>query len=118
MKTPAASESMCPASASSARDPDRAAPDHLDEHHGQGDGQDGDQPAAVLAGRGDARGVVVVVSHASRLVPTEFVQPVVVDSEVVGDLVDHRHGDFLHHVLAGGADVQDGLAVNGDPVRQ
>ena len=35
-----------------------------------------------------------------RLVPPEFVKPLVVDSEVMGNLVDDCHRDFLHHVLA------------------
>jgi hypothetical protein len=34
------------------------------------------------------------------LVPPEFVKPLVVDSEVMGNLVDDCHRDFLHHVLA------------------
>lgn len=36
----------------------------------------------------------------AALVPAQFVKPLVVDSEVVGYLMDHRHGHLLHHVLA------------------
>jgi hypothetical protein len=48
--------------------------------------------------------------------PAEFVQTVVVDAEVVGDLVDHRDRDLFDHLLLRLTDVQKGLAVNGDRV--
>lgn len=33
------------------------------------------------------------------LAPAELVQPVVVDAEVMGDLVDHRHLNLVDHVV-------------------
>lgn len=38
--------------------------------------------------------------------PAEFVQPVVVDTEVVGDLVDHGDRDFVDDLFLAVADVQ------------
>lgn len=49
--------------------------------------------------------------------PTEFVQPVVVDPEVVCDLVDHRHRDLLDDLVLGVADVEQRIAVDRDGVR-
>ena len=50
--------------------------------------------------------------------PAQFVQAVVVDAEVVRDLVDHRDGDLVDDLGLGVADVQQGLAVDRDGVRQ
>lgn len=50
--------------------------------------------------------------------PPVRVQPVVTDAEVVGDLVDHRHRDLVHDLLAGAAHRQNGVAVDGDGVGQ
>src|SRR5690606_12653314 len=50
--------------------------------------------------------------------PAEFVQPGVVDAEVVSDLVHHGDQHFLHHFVLGVAHRQDGLAVDRDPIRQ
>src|SRR3954454_81467 len=61
-------------------------------------------------------GMVITVRGASS--PAELVQPLVVDAEVVGDLVDHRHRHLLDHLLGGRADVADGRAVDHDPVGQ
>jgi hypothetical protein len=45
-------------------------------------------------------------------------QAVVVYPEMVSYLMDHGNGHFVDDFLAGAADVQDGLAEDGDPVRQ
>ena len=50
--------------------------------------------------------------------PAELVQPLVVDAEVVGDLVDDRGRDLLHHVVLGVAHAQGRVAVDGDAVGQ
>lgn len=52
----------------------------------------------------------------ARLCPAEFVQTFVVDAEVVGDLVDDRDRHLVDHLLLRGADVQNGLAIDGDLV--
>lgn len=52
------------------------------------------------------------------LSPAEFVQPLVVDAEMMGDLVDDRDRDLVDHLLLGFADVENGLAVDGDLVGQ
>src|SRR4029453_9535936 len=51
-------------------------------------------------------------------VPAQFVQPLVADPEVVGDLVDDGDRHLVDHVVLGLADVADGFAVDHDPVRQ
>ena len=50
------------------------------------------------------------------LSPAQFVQPVVVDAEVVGDLVHDGDLHFLDHLLVVVADVQQGVAVDRDGV--
>jgi len=50
--------------------------------------------------------------------PAEFVQPHVVDAEVVGDLVDHGDLHFLDDVLLVVAEVQQRVPVDRDGVRQ
>ena len=59
--------------------------------------------------------------HAWRLFrsgPAEFVQPLVVDAEVMGDLVDDGHHHLLHDLGFGIADVEQRVAVDRDRVRQ
>ena len=102
---------------------------YLDQHHSQGDGQDRDQPFAVApCGRYPVR-MVVVVSHAYKAsprgdssrgasVPAELVQAFIVDAEVVGNFVDDSYGHLMDHFVAGVTDIQDGLAEDGDAVRQ
>src|SRR3954449_4700712 len=122
MKTPAASESMCPASASRAREPETTAPIVCTS-----------TTARVMTRTATRRlrCFPVPVAEAAmpcewlwscpmptRLAPAELVQACVADTEVVGDFVHHGDGDFLDDVLPGSADVQDGLAEDGDPVRQ
>ena len=51
-----------------------------------------------------------------RLRPAEFVQTIVVDAEVVGDLVDDGDGHLVDHLLLRPADVQDGVTIDGDLV--
>ena len=53
---------------------------------------------------------------ASGSSPAEFVQTLVVDAEVMGDLVDDRDRDFVDHLGLRLADVQKGLAIDGDRV--
>ena len=62
----------------------------------------------------------VGLARAQRCVsaPAEFVQPVVVDAEVVGDLVDHGDRDLVDDLVLGLADVEQRLAVDGDGVGQ
>lgn len=43
---------------------------------------------------------------AIRSAPAQLVQPIVVDTEVVGDLVDDRDRDFVDDLLVAVADVQ------------
>ena len=49
--------------------------------------------------------------------PAQFVQPIVVDTEVVGDLVHHGDLHFFDDLLVVIADVQQRVAVDGDGVR-
>jgi hypothetical protein len=53
----------------------------------------------------------------ARLRPAEFVQTIVVDTEMVGDLVDDRDRDLVDDLILGLADVQQGVSVDGDGVR-
>ena len=50
--------------------------------------------------------------------PAELVQSVVVDTEVVGDLVDDGDGDLVDDLRLGVAHLQQGVAVERDGVRQ
>ena len=52
------------------------------------------------------------------VLPAEFAEPVVVDAEMVGDLVDDGPADLVGDVRLGAADRADGLAVDGDAVGQ
>src|SRR3954465_723895 len=61
---------------------------------------------------------VRAVGRRGSLSPAEFVEPGVVDAEVVRDLVDDGDRDLLDHLVLALADVADGLAVDHDPVRQ
>ena len=51
------------------------------------------------------------------LAPAEFVQAVVVDAEVVGDLVDDRDRHLVDHLVVVLADVEQRIAVDRDRVR-
>ena len=52
------------------------------------------------------------------LAPTQFVQPLVIDPEMVRDLVDHRDRHLVDHVGLAVAEIQQSLAVDRDGVRQ
>jgi hypothetical protein len=52
----------------------------------------------------------------AQLAPAEFVQPLVVDPEVVGDFVDHRDRNLVDHLVLVLAHVEQRLAVDGDGV--
>ncbi len=65
------------------------------------------EPAQVPQTRGVSPG----------LTPAEFVQPVVVDAEVMRDLVDDRDGDLVDDLSFGVAEIQQCSAVDGDGVR-
>jgi hypothetical protein len=56
--------------------------------------------------------------RASGSSPAEFVQPLVVDAEVVCDLVDDRDRDLVDNLLFVLADVEQRVAVDGDGVGQ
>ena len=60
------------------------------------------------------RGICVAPGSA----PTQFVQPVVVDAEVMGDLVDHRDRDLLDDLSSSLADLEQRVAVDRDGVGQ
>jgi len=49
-----------------------------------------------------------------RVLSAEFAEPVVVDAEMVGDLVDDGTADLAGDLLLGAADRADRLAVDGD----
>ncbi len=53
-----------------------------------------------------------------RVLSAEFAEPVVVDAEMVGDLVDDGTADLAGDLLLGAADRADRLAVDGDAVGQ
>ena len=57
-----------------------------------------------------------VHSQALSLSPAEFVQAVVVDTEMVRDLVDDRDRDLVDDLVLCLTDVQKGLPINGDRV--
>src|SRR6476469_3652848 len=80
----------------------------------------GDAVRKLLEGpRLVAHGAMLTVSDDSvKLSPAELVQPSVINTEVVGNLMNDRDRDLLDHVLLVVADVEDRLAIDGDPVRQ
>lgn len=53
-----------------------------------------------------------------RSAPAELMQTIVVNPEVVCDLMEHGDGDLLDHLVLGGADAQQCVAVDGDDVGQ
>src|SRR5271169_1898995 len=53
-----------------------------------------------------------------QVLPAEFAEPVVVNAEMVGDLVDDGAADLVVDLLLGPADRADRLAVDGDAVGQ
>jgi hypothetical protein len=53
-----------------------------------------------------------------EVLPAEFAEPVVIDAEVVGDLVDDGPADLVGDLLLGLAGRTDLPAVDGDPVGQ
>jgi hypothetical protein len=55
-------------------------------------------------------------SASCSLSPAEFVQAVVVDAEVVGDLVDDGDGDLVDDLVLRLADIKQGIAINRDRV--
>ena len=52
------------------------------------------------------------------LPPSEFVEAIVVDAEVVGNLVHDGGNDFVHDVFVGVADSADCLSINEDAIRK
>ena len=52
----------------------------------------------------------------SRLTPAQFVQPIVVDPEMVGHLMDHRDHDLMGHLSLGLTHGTDGMAEHGDAI--
>ena len=73
--------------------------------------------APFLAPGPDKSGVAAPTSLGGSA-PTQFVQPVVVDTEVMGDLVDDGDRDLIDDVVVGVAGLEQGLAVDRDGVRQ
>jgi len=53
-----------------------------------------------------------------RVLPAEFAEPVVINAEMVGDLVDDGTADLVIDLLLGAADGADRRPVDGDPVGQ
>lgn len=53
-----------------------------------------------------------------RSPPPELVQPGVIDSEMVGDLMDHGDSDFLHHLFWCGAYLAYFPPIDEDLIRQ
>ncbi len=62
----------------------------------------------------------VEVTNAPKtgLAPAEFVETLVVDAEVVGDLVHNSGNDFVHHFFVSIADRTDRPPVDEDAIRQ
>src|SRR6476661_5807721 len=116
MVTPAASESIWPASASRDSEPDSTAPTIWMRT----------TPSVMprtATRRFRCRPVAVIpwlwlwsCPMLTRLAPAQLVQPDIGNAELVRDFMDHRDGHFVDHVLPGGADLQDGFAEDGDPV--
>src|SRR5687767_9727910 len=100
MVTPAASESMWPASASRDSEPERAAPATWTRTTTS-------VMTRTATSRLRCRPVAVTpcvwlwsCPMPTRLAPAKLVQPVIIDPEVVGDLVDHCHRHFVDDVFA------------------
>ena len=75
--------------------------------------------AAVLAPIADRSAMPRrLIAGLGGLGPAQFVQPVVVDAEVVGDLVHDGDLHFLDDLRVVVADVQQRVAVDRDGVRQ
>src|SRR5213593_1591970 len=62
--------------------------------------------------------ILTVSDDSVKLAPAKLVQPSVVDTEVRSDLMSGCDRYFLNHILLVTADVEDRLAIDGDPVRQ
>ena len=65
-------------------------------------------------------GLAAVLAHPDRLtgsVDAELLEPVVVDAEVVGELVDDRHPDLVGEVVGVGEVLLERQPEEGDPVR-
>src|SRR4051812_24338687 len=92
-----------------------ASPSSARRSRGRGDA--GADMGAPFAGR-RRRSRPPMRANRAGSAPAEFVEALLADAEVVGDLVDDRDGHLVDHVLLGLADVADGLAVDHDPVRQ
>ena len=74
--------------------------------------------SATLCGSNSDRGRRVRVGGRGRALPAEFAEPLVIDAEVVGDLVDDGTANLVSDLLLGAADRADRLAVNADVVGQ
>ena len=57
-----------------------------------------------------------VLASAGGALPAEFCEPVVVNTEMVGDLMDDGPADLVRDLLPGLADGADRRAIDGDPV--
>jgi hypothetical protein len=53
-----------------------------------------------------------------RLAPTQLVEPLVINPEMMRDLMDHRYRHLVDHVGLAVAEIQQGFAVDRDGVRQ
>src|SRR3954454_17516184 len=98
MVTPAASESMCPASASSESDPESTAPTIWMTTTPR-------VMPRTATRRLRCRPVAVIpwlwlwsCPMLTRLAPAQLMQPVIGNAEVVGDFVHHRDGHFVDDV--------------------
>ena len=85
----------------------RTAP-RVASHRGVRPGQGVAPPAADLR----------ILADRVRGLPAQFAEPVVVNAEMVGDLVDNGAADLLGDLLLVAADRANRLPVDGDPVGQ
>src|SRR5690625_3898853 len=109
--SPALSDNMCPASASSASEPDSQPPIAWASMTVA-------VSRKVASRRGRWAAAAVRWWSWDISAPAQLVEAGVVDAEVVGDLVHHGDRDLLDDLLAALADPQGGAAEDGDPVGQ
>jgi hypothetical protein len=62
--------------------------------------------------------IPAVCLRASGSSPPKFVEPLVIDPEMVRNLVDHRDRHLVDHIRLAVAEIQQGPAVDRDGVRQ